>query len=432
MRSVTCHPPSGRLLIPATPTTYTLELTSRCNSACVGCGNVFDRTLGEMAFEQWRRILIQLRSHMVSLRLTGGEPTLYRHFSALIPFIDGLGVPFVIFSNGLWPETDETLAMLLACHNLDGLLISLHGHTPEAHQAFTGVDSYHRVADTIRLAAEAGLNINTNTILSRHNHQAVPAIVELSGELGARLAAFSRYYGAPTPVTDLTEDEFRTAAATIHGLRDQGLPVQFNNSVPSCFDGRPTKSCPAGITHCTIDPLGRVRPCTHAPHILGDLLAEPVADIWHSEAAGQWRELVPSTCTVCAEFVRCRGGCKAMAYHLRQRRDPLICEPLEKPLRPASPDRIQLYSGARPEPNFTLREESFGYLLINRNQIVPVRNETRPLLDALDGVTTLGQIERDFGSAGLTFVAHLFNKGLVRLNQSPCLPAGTPYRPREG
>jgi hypothetical protein len=78
---------------------------------------------------------------------------------------------------------------------------------------------------------------------------------------------------------------------------------------------------------------------------------------------------------------------------------------------------MQLYSGARPEPNFTLRVESFGYLLINRNQIIPVRSETRPLLEALDGVTTLSQIEQDFGSAGLAFVAHLFNKGLVVLNQ---------------
>jgi radical SAM protein with 4Fe4S-binding SPASM domain len=417
MRSVTCQVDSNQLLVPATPTTYTLELTSRCNSACAGCGNVFDRALGEMAFDRWRSILIQLRPHIVNLRLTGGEPTLYRHFPELVRFIDSLGVPFVVFSNGLWSQRDETLALLLACNNLDGLLISLHGHTPKAHQAFSGVDSFDRVAATIKLAAEAGLTINTNTVLSRYNHRAIPAIVALSGELGARFAAFSRYYGPPTPVTDLTEDEFRTAAATVQRLRDQGLPAQFNNSVPSCFDGRRAKSCPAGITHCTIDPLGRVRPCTHAPHVLGDLSAEPISDIWHNEAAAQWRSLIPDTCSLCAEFVRCRGGCKAMAYHLRQSHDPLIRKPLQKPLRCASPGRMQLYSGARPEPNFTLRVESFGYLLINRNQIIPVRSETRPLLEALDGITTLSQIEQDFGSAGLAFVAHLFNKGLVVLNQ---------------
>jgi len=404
-------------LVPATPTTYTLELTSRCNSACTGCGNVFDRTLGEMAFERWRSILVQLKPHLVNLRLTGGEPTLYPQFAELTRFIDSLGVPFVIFSNGLWSQRDETLAVLLECNNLDGLLISLHGHTAQAHQAFAGVDSFDRVAGTIRLAAEAGLNTNTNTVLTRDNHQAIPAIVSLSGKLGARFAAFSRYYGAPVPVTDLTEDEFRTAAETIQRLRDQGLPVQFNNSVPSCFGRLPTKSCPAGITHCTIDPLGRVRPCTHAPHILGDLSAEPIAEIWHNEAARRWRDLIPDTCHACAEFVRCRGGCKAMAYHLRQSHDPLIRRPLQEPLRCASPGRMQLYSGARPEPNFTLREEAFGYLLINRNQIIPVRRETRPLLDALDGATTLSQIEQDFGSAGLEFVAHLFNKGLVILNQ---------------
>jgi radical SAM protein with 4Fe4S-binding SPASM domain len=406
------------LLVPATPTTYTLEVTSRCNSACVGCGNVFQRTLGDMDVEQLRHLLANLKPHVINLRLTGGEPTLHSQFPALICLIDGLGAPFVLFSNGLWPDPDETLALLLDCVHLDGVLISLHGHNAAMHQAFAGVNSFDQVTTTIRQATRAGLTINTNTVLTRYNHQDIAAIATVSRNLGARFAAFSRYYGPPTPVTDLTESELHAATATVLTLQRQGVRVHFNNCVPVCFDGQPTKSCPAGITHCTIDPLGRVRPCTHAPHILGDLSNQSIADIWQGEAANQWRALLPPICKTCAEFVRCRGGCKALAYHLHQDRDPLIRGPLQQLLSASHTTQIQLYSGARPEPNFTLREEAFGYLLVNRNQIIPVKTEARPLLDALDGTTTLRQVQDDFGPSGLALVVYLFNKGLVRLAQS--------------
>jgi radical SAM protein with 4Fe4S-binding SPASM domain len=405
------------LLIPATPTTYTLEVTSQCNSVCVGCGNVFQRTLGDMEVERWRSLLAILAPHIVSLRVTGGEPTLYPAFTTLLDCIDELGVPFVVFSNGLWPDEDETLAALLACAHLDGVLISLHGGNAASHQAFTGVDCFDRVTNTIRRAAQSGLAINTNTVLTRCNLQDVTAIADLSHNLGAGFAAFSRYYGPPTPATALSESEFRTAAAAVQALKDQGARIHFNNCVPTCFDGLPTKSCPAGITHCTIDPKGRVRPCTHAPQILGDLFQQPITRIWKSKAAEEWRGLIPPICKSCAEYVRCRGGCKAIACHLQREQDPLIRKPLEQPLPTMTPSRIQLYSGARVEPNFALREEAFGYLLINRNQIIPVRTEAKPVLDALDGKTTLRQIRDHHGQLGLDFVAYLFNKGLVHLLQ---------------
>jgi radical SAM protein with 4Fe4S-binding SPASM domain len=331
--------------------------------------------------------------------------------------IDGLGVPFVLFSNGLWSDPDGKLKLLLGCANLDGVLISLHGCDRASHRAFAGVDSFNRVATTIRQAAQAGLAINTNTVLTRYNYQHIPEIVTLSQNLGASFTAFSRYYGPPTPVTDLSEKEFRLAVASIEELRRQRSRVQFNNCVPVCFDGQPTKSCPAGITHCTIDPRGRVRPCTHAPHILGNLFSQSITEIWQDPAAIQWRGLIPTECKTCAEFVRCRGACKAVAYHLQRDKDPLIRRPLRHPLPVTSPSRIQLYAGARPRPNFALREEDFGYLLVNRNQIIPVEREAKPLLDALDGTITLRQLRDEFGQASLTFVAYLFNKGLVHLAQ---------------
>ncbi len=407
----------GELLVPAVPTTYTLELTSRCNSACIGCGNVFERALGEMDAARWETLLEKLAPHALSIRLTGGEPTLHAGFGELLHRVDRLGVPFVIFTNGLWVDPERTLAALLACRRLDGLLVSLHGKDAASQRAFAGVDSFERVTETIRRATQAGLRLNTNTVLTRANYQDIGAIADLSQALGASYAAFSRYYGPPTPVTDLSEAEFQGAASAIHEMKRQGRAVTFNNCVPACFDGQPTKSCPAGITHCTVNPLGQVRPCTHSPQVLGDLFTQEIGEIWQGAAAQEWRALIPDVCYSCAEFARCRGGCKALIHHLGCAADPLLRAPLAEPLPSGLPESVQLYQGARPRPNFTLRQEDFGYLLVNRNQIVPVGDGARPLLDRLDGQTTLLEIRERFGQPALEFVAYLFYKGLVYLDQ---------------
>ncbi len=407
------------LLIPSRPTTYTLELTSRCNSNCLGCGNVFERSLGEMSVERWQAVLKDLAPHIISLRLTGGEPTLHAQFPQLLELVDNLGAPFVIFSNGLWLNPEHILELLSCCRNLDGLLISLHGKDALTHRAFAGIDSYSRIITAIQTATKAGIRVNTNTVLTRANYLDIAAIANLSLELGASFAAFSRYYGPPLPATDLNNDEFRQAAQKVALLKKQGWRVTFNNCIPICFDAQVTKSCPAGITHCTINPQGQVRPCTHSPNILGDLFEKDIFEIWQGPAAQVWRDLIPPDCHICAEFTRCRGGCKALAHHLGCPIDPLVRRPLEQPLASDQPRHEQLYARARPRVNFTLRQESFGYLLVNRNQIVPVSLHAQPILDSLDGNTTLQQIRERYGDRGLQFVASLFYKGLLYLDQDP-------------
>jgi radical SAM protein with 4Fe4S-binding SPASM domain len=416
---VTFNEMEKSLLIPETPTTYTLELTSRCNSVCLGCGNtdVLDRSIGEMDFTRWQTLLTQIQPEIVSLRVTGGEPTLHPQFAEIIELIDSLGVPFVLFSNGLWSHPKEIIALLQHCNHLDGILISLHGADRQSHQAFAGINSFDRVTHAIQQATRAGLNVNTNSVLTRANQYQIAKIASLSKELGASFAAFSRYYGPTTQITNLEESELQAVTNEIYELKQQGFQVQFNNCIPSCFNGQPTKSCPAGITHCTIDPLGQVRPCTHAPHILGNLFEQSIAEIWQSEPAQEWRTLIPAECIDCAEYLRCRGGCKAMAYHQHQMKDPLSRQPLADTISSNTQHKLQLPSKALPVVNFTLREENFGMLLINRNQIIPMKEDARPILNAINGENTLRDIENEFGEAGVWLIAYLFTKGLVLLRQ---------------
>lgn len=403
-----------RLFIPKTPITYTLELTSYCNNACVGCGNVFSRRLGEMSVERWAALLDLLRPHLVNIRVTGGEPTLHRQFAQIIRVIDCLDVPFVLFSNGVWKNRQETIRLLLDCRNLDGVLISLHGQDNTSHRQFTGCDSLEETAQSIREAARAGLKVNTNTVLTRANFQDVEEIAQFSLGLGAGFAAFSRYYGAPIPVTALSDNELAEAIETVHTLKACDMPVRFNNNVPACFSGYTSKSCPAGITHCTIDPLGNVRPCNHVAVTFGNLFEHSVEDLWHSEKARWWRSLIPQSCYQCAEFNGCRGGCKVMALQSKLGQDPLMRQPLSESFE-RHPKKLLLFRDARPRSNFVIRQEEFGLLLINRSRIVPVASSAFPLIASLDGSVPLSSIVERFGQNALNFVGHLYHQGLVLL-----------------
>jgi len=409
------HSDNHRLFIPTVPTTYTLELTSHCNNACVGCGNVFSRDFGEMPMERWRVLLDSLRPHLFNIRVTGGEPTLHRHFPQIIAAIDRLGVPFVLFSNGVWRNRHGIVRLLLDCHNLDGILISLHGSDSLAHRQFAGRDSFDETVQSIREATQAGLLVNTNTVLTRANFCDIEEIAQLSLDLGSGFVAFSRYYGAPTPVTTLSDDELIQAVESVHALKARGAPVRFNNNIPACFSGFPSKSCPAGITHCTIDPFGNVRPCNHVPITFGNLFDQSIKEMWDSEQARQWRNLIPQACYQCAEFDRCRGGCKAMALHSHNEQDPLMRQPLAEELPRDGPRKLTLYEEAKPVKNFRMRREDFGLLLVNRSRVLPVSFAAEPLLDALDGVHSLRAIERQFGQEGVNFVGQLYTEGLVRL-----------------
>jgi hypothetical protein len=47
------------------------------------------------------------------------------------------------------------------------------------------------------------------------------------------------------------------------------------------------------------------------------------------------------------------------------------------------------------------------------NQLLPVRHEARPLLEALDGRLTVAELQARFGEAALSLVGALYERDMV-------------------
>ncbi len=401
-----------------------LELTAACSNHCPGCGNVFARhgTPQPLSAAQWHQILEQLRPYAVSLRITGGEPTLHPEFEAILQAIRTFDFPFTLFTNARWPNPDHLLAFLNAIPQCSGLLISLHGATSVSHEAFTGVlGSFQETVTNIRRAIAGGLAVTTSTVITHYNWDEMEKIVALSQALGARHIVFNRYLGSALPEIEPTNLQLRSAVRTLERLRretiEKLLPmVKFGNCIPQCWEPSSSSGCLAGVAYCTVDPWGNVRPCNHAPITCGNLMKQSLEEIWYGKAMNQWRAMVADQCGDCRELEICHGGCRAVAMLRGVEKDPLMCKPI---LAKASErqEELVLYENACPVGRFTIRAEEFGYVLIRGSRFVLVAKAAKPVLDVCDGAMTLHEIRERFGQHALDFVGSLMQKGLMELIQ---------------
>jgi radical SAM protein with 4Fe4S-binding SPASM domain len=282
-----------------------------------------------MSVNQWAYTLDVIAPYAQHLQITGGEATLYPQFASIIQAIQARNIPFTLFTNGRWVEPAFIINLLQPMTQCTGLLISLHGVDAETHEHFTGVSgSFNETVQNIRRAAEAGLRVSTNTVLTRQNFTQIEAIIQLSRTLGAEQTVFNRYIGQPLAELDLLPLQLLQTIRQINYYAQTYGNVKVGTCVPHCFATSAATGCMAGELFCTIDPWGNVRPCNHAPLIAGNLRHESLHDIWHSSVMQDWRNIVPDTCTACSLFATCRGGCRADAMLKKRDHDPLIvCPP---------------------------------------------------------------------------------------------------------
>lgn len=408
-------------LILSAPVFVSLELESRCNNHCPGCGNVFvaERWHPPLPLDGWRQVLDKLRPSLHRLVLTGGEPTLHPEFEAIVGLIDSLGVPYAIFTNAHWPHPDRLLGRLADSPGFEGFLISLHGGTAKVHEAFTHTNgSFAKTVANIERAVTAGFRVTTSIVIMAFNHHRLADVASLAARLGAERAIFNRYLGPEIPELTATPAQLREAIQTV----DQELaahfpiPVHIGNCVPQCFCRSSSEGwLLPGVAFCTVDPWGRVRPSNHAPLICGDLLSQSLEEVWQSQAMWQWRHMIPAQCYECVFLEHCGGGSREVVLFLGLPQDPLIGKPIWEQ---EEQEPLALYEGLRLLARFTIEPQPFGFALIRGNRVVPVALAAEPVLDVLDDGLTLREVRQRFGEAALNLVGSLYKKGLVELEGS--------------
>jgi AdoMet-dependent heme synthase len=403
----------------AAPAFYSLEITTSCNGECIGCGNVFshDEEDAPLSVQQWLTILESISPWAKRIKLTGGEPTLHPEFEQIVEGLQSYCIPFTVFTNGLWPHPQQLVKFMAGIPTCSGLLISLHGTTPRAHAGFAGTEkTFNTVVDHISLAVSSGLPVSISTVITKSNYNQLEDIVLLAEQLRVEHVAFNRYIGSH-PDVEPTDQQMRIAVHDIESMLSKNKPVGYGVCIPPCFVPNQSHGCSAGIAYGTIDPWGRVRPCTHAPFATKQSLLETtIQSLWQSDVLQQWRQMLTVGCDGCDALSVCHGGCTALKQLRDLKLDPLMTKWLsdENWVRP----HLKLPAEARPTPNYAIVKNGEILNLVSTNGgMVSVSITVQPLLEAI-GQVSLMEIKDTWGAEAVDFVGYLYTRGMVELTSS--------------
>lgn len=304
------------------PPRMDLALTYRCDNNCYFCYTGGPRKLPELKTRDWKKILDRLwNAGVPQVVFTGGEPTLRKDLVELVDhareFVTGL------VTNG---RRLAGLARDLRRVSLDYVQVSLESPADDVHDKMVGASgAWQQTIDGIKAGVAAGLEVITNTTLTRDNARVFPKLVELGAQLGLKTMACNTLIcsgrgtrarqEAYIPVDDLksTITQAQEAAAKAGIRLEWYSPTCYKQFNPLEF-GFGVKACSAAQYNMTVQPDGSVIPCqSWLRETVGNLLKDPWDDIWNHPVCLGFRQKAyvrdRKECQECEHLPQCFGGC---------------------------------------------------------------------------------------------------------------------------
>lgn len=173
-----------------------LHLTYTCPERCLFCSEEHRMQRFKRFPVTWGRVAKVLRTMaergVQGVHLTGGEPTIHPRFIDVLKLSKKLGMRTSIGTIGTRLSKESFAREALPW--LDEALFSLHGPNPEVHDRMAGREgSFERVTRAITLSRQLRPDFRpfVNTVVTRHNIEALPDTVALAARLGAQLIVVS-------------------------------------------------------------------------------------------------------------------------------------------------------------------------------------------------------------------------------------------------
>jgi pyruvate-formate lyase-activating enzyme len=165
-----------------------VRITAACNNRCCFC---LDRQSLDGRLRPRDELDAELQAGRTTeatrLILSGGEPTLHPALPDLIRQARALGYEWVqIITNGRRLAYPAFLQALLDA-GLDEVTFSIHGSSPQVHDAMVGVPgAFAQSLAGLRAALDARLVVSVDVVLTRRNLADAPTLVRRTLEAGVR------------------------------------------------------------------------------------------------------------------------------------------------------------------------------------------------------------------------------------------------------
>lgn len=414
------------------PISVQIEMTERCNSSCLHCYNHWrtEQASNWLSASDIGRITNELMTNEVfDVTITGGEPLLRPEETVLLARqLQEAKINFTMNSN--LRLLTPALASRLQRSGLGSILTSFVSHDPERHAQITqNAGSYDQVIRGINVAKQQGFSLAANMVLSKINFGDLRQTARFLHSLGVQNFCATKM----SPPADrryvehllLSNEEITQSLEILTELeRDLGINTDILECYPLCLvrDGKRfakffKRSCVAGVSACTIGSDGQVRPCSHASGGYGNILREPLSEIWYRME--DWRDgsYVPSKCTTCSHLSSCTGGCRIDAYTKGDMKGLDPCARPEALEQIVYPERTVVSPGVTYRfPPFNSRREDFGRVIFSQKACFPVNIAGYQVLEKYRFTSFLPD---NFGGEENDFLHHLVAIGFATPNWPP-------------
>ncbi len=320
-------------------TSLYLYLTDHCNLCCAHCWispKFSEQRQNGLPPDSLKKAISEAGSlGLQSVKLTGGEPFLYRHIDGLLAFLASKEIDVLIETNGTLIDTDM-VERLKSC-NLDQLSVSLDASTEEIHDQIRGVKgSFRRTLKGLDLLSRHDLNFQIIMTLQKRNRDEIPGVIKLSEELGAGslkinpLIPCGRGKEIFEHKHNLKLEELLELYRTVKKKwpPKEGLSIIFD--LPVAF--LPIEEIKRkGINQCHILNIlgilgnGDLSICGIGQNFhdlrMGNIRRDSISEIWrNSSILKDLRKSLPTklkgVCDHCIFKFQCLGACRANAYAL--------------------------------------------------------------------------------------------------------------------
>jgi heme b synthase len=341
------------------------ESTKACNLSCRHCRAVPQRSLGPTELTTRQAVdLIDAIAEVATpvFVMSGGEPLFRPDVFDLAQYGVETGFRMALATNGTL--VDARIAAKIGDAGFSRVAISLDGANSDTHDRFRGVPGAHaRAVAGIRALREAGVSVQINSTIAKHNVAELPAMLDAALMLDAD--ALHLFMLVPVgcgleiaPAEMLPAEEYErvlhwfdeqaktcpidlkaTCAPHYYRIRAQRLeiarrsgdfsesfiapgtrakaaPMLLHSARGAQHLSAMTRGCLAGTSVCFVSNEGEVYPCGYLPVSAGRTRHERFADIWRSSPVfEQLRhpDALEGKCRACRFEAIC-GGCRARAY----------------------------------------------------------------------------------------------------------------------
>jgi len=265
-----------------TPDQLTVSITESCPNRCAHCALPDSHRGLSLSLEQVRDIAAQaLDMGSTSFVIDGGEPMTYGGVEKIPTYVDERAIT-TMFTSGS-TATREKLAALKDA-GLYSVHVSLDSPIEREHDAMRGREGvFEEARACVKWARSVGLLCDIYVVLSKDNVQHLSRFYELAEQWGANELSFyeivptGRYIHTDRSLGEEDRrafDEFVASHASEPAFGRSGVRVF---SLISSLD---VLGCAAGRRWLHITPSGDVLPCACIPLPYGNVLKEPLRDVW--------------------------------------------------------------------------------------------------------------------------------------------------------